>query len=163
MTWVATVDEVDPEVTTSWEGTGVTVTRDNNGPVVSDLYNVVGNLTEDSVIDWTQIGADIMPNQIADAAPVTVWQGAGEAITDGGNITGVRLEATRPFTPTAERASALTLVNQLPNYLCASVHTVADGISGSAEADCALFTINIPVPEVEEEVIDVVIEPTGAS
>ena len=40
MYWVATVDELDPEIVLSWEGTGVTVTRDNNGPVVSDLYNV---------------------------------------------------------------------------------------------------------------------------
>lgn len=151
MGWVATVDEADPEVPTSWEFTGVTVTRDATAVQVSDLWNSTGLLTEESVIDWTAVGADNTPGLIADAAAVTAWTGSGEAVVADGNITGVRMTATRPLVPTAERASALTLVNQLPAYMCASVWTTEGTVSGSAEAGCALVTINIPVPEPEPE------------
>ena len=55
--WVATVDE-ETLMSTSWEFTGVCVTRDNSGPVLGDVWNVTGNLMEDTDIDWTQVGAD---------------------------------------------------------------------------------------------------------
>ena len=154
--WVATVDE-ETLMSTSWEFTGVCVTRDNSGPVLGDVWNVTGNLMEDTDIDWTQVGADTVPGQIADAAAVTAWTVGAEVVTGDGNITGLTMSGTRPFTPTAEAASALTLYNQVPNYLCASIWTTeTSGVSGSAEAGCALVTINIPVPEPEP-----VEEPTG--
>jgi len=154
--WVATVDEVTL-MGTSWEFTGVCVTRDNSGPVLGDVWNVTGNLTDGDEIDWTQVGADTVPNQIADAAAVTAWTVGAEVVTGDGNITGLKMTGSRPFTPTAEAASALTLYNQVPNYLCASIWTTeTSGVSGSAEAGCALVTINIPVPEPEP-----VEEPTG--
>lgn len=164
MSWVATVSEEDPEVTTSWEFTGVTVTRDSSSVKVSDLWNVTGNLLVDSEIDWTAVGTGTVPGKITDAAAVTAWTGAGEAVVTDGNITGVKLSATRPFVPTAERASAITLVNQMPNYMCASAWTTEGSMSGSAETGCALFTINIPVPEPEPEPVpDVVETETGAN
>jgi len=162
MGWVATVSEEDPEVTTSWEFTGVTVTRDSKSAKVSDLWNATGNLLEDSDIDWRKVGVDTIPNRDDSAAAITAWTGAGEIVIEDKKIKGVKMTATRPFVPTEERASAITLVNQVANYMCVSAWTTQEEYSGSAEAGCALFTINIPVPEPEPEPV---VEPTetGAS
>jgi len=83
-----------------------------------------------------------------DDSAVTVW--AGEALAtldDSSNITGATMVVSRPWEPTEERASLITLKNQEPQTVCMATWTTGSGVSGSAEQGCTDMMIDIPVPE----------------
>lgn len=140
MGWASTfdVDDAGLPVATSWEATGIVVSRDSSGVKVSDVFNGTGFWDEDTEVKWEKTGLELLTNEVVDALPVTAWVGEGTAVVTDGNITGANFTATRPLVPTTERHSMLTLKNLEPAYMCAYAWTnTNDGVSGSAESGCA--------------------------
>lgn len=160
MLWIADTDLTDPEapVVLAAEQTTSSVNKSSGTLAYTGLEQ---NTTDGCpAVDYSKQGLE-MCETVLDVAPITAWAGSSEIVKDstGKLLVGMTLDATRPLVPTEDRASAITLKNQTPQFFCEAVWINREDIIGYAEQHCAVLLIDIPVPD-PEPVEPVVEEPT---
>lgn len=174
MGWVAEADMTDPAnpLPVSWEFTQCVYDRsNNNNPSVSGPDSFTGNFDAESLdptkaLDLRKSGADAVP-EIFEDQPVSVWSGSCEGMEEVINrktyVTGMKANMSRPWEPTADAMSAITLKNQEPQYLCVLQWTARDNTFGNADSGCTTVMIDIPVPEPEPEPVEPTPTDSGAN